>query len=165
MGTKEGIEDKTGEISDLKSAIEGLTTDIEDPETGLKAMIKADEETLQTNYESQVSETKERKEDNVAYQKDIKNLVAAQELLERATSVLKKYYEKKMKEMQEALVQTKRDDPAPPDTWEGAYEGQSKAGGTSAIEMLEFITKNTKKEEATAHSDEESAQHEYEDSM
>lgn len=58
----------------------------------------------------------------------------------------------------------KRDDPAPPQTWEDKFHGQS-AGGSSAIDMLEFILQNTKTEEKQAHEDERQAQHDYEDSM
>lgn len=53
----------------------------------------------------------------------------------------------------------------PPDTWESStVTGQSKKGG-SAIEMLTFILESTRKEEHESHSDEEGAQHAYEDSM
>lgn len=57
----------------------------------------------------QVSETGERKEENMAYQKDISNLVEAKGLLERAISVLRKYYSKisdKIKAEEVALVQS-----------------------------------------------------------
>merc|ERR1719236_76075 len=62
-----------------------------------------------------------------------------------------------------------QEEPAPPETWEdeggqGGYAGQRDAGG-EVIGMLEFIAKETKKEETEAHSDEEGAQHDYEDSM
>merc|ERR1719271_1490936 len=48
------------------------------------------------------------------------------------------------------------------------YEGQSKSaksGDNSAISMLEYILKQTKKEEEEAHAGEEKDQAEYEDSM
>jgi len=168
--TNEGITERTKEITTLEGAIQELDTAINDPTTGLKAMIKADEETLQTNYESQVEETKSRKEENQKYQKDISNLVSAQTLLKRAVEVLNKYYEKKIHEIQAELVQVggarkAHQEPAPPSTWEDSkYKGQSE-GGNSAIDMLEFILKNTETEEKQAHEDERSAQHEYEDMM
>lgn len=54
--------------------------------------------------------------------------------------------------------------PSPPDTWE-EYGGQRDAGGIDAIQMLQFIVKQVGTEEMTAHSDENSAQHDFEDSM
>merc|ERR1719223_2437960 len=62
----------------------------------------------------------------------------------------------------EKILQIK-EDPSEPESW-GNYEGQSSKGG-DAIQMLEFILEETKKEETEAHSDEETAQHNYEDSM
>lgn len=76
--TNDDIAAKTKQINTLEGEIQALVTAIEDPETGLKAMIKRDEETLQANYESQVTETSERKEENAAYQKDALRLPAGQ---------------------------------------------------------------------------------------
>jgi len=59
-----------------------------------------------------------------------------------------------------ALVQ---EDPAPPKA-ELNMEGQSKSGN-EVLDMLNFIVKNTQKEESEAHADEEKAQADYEDSM
>merc|ERR1719316_767188 len=56
-----------------------------------------------------------------------------------------------------------QEDPKPPSTWD-TYEGQSAKGG-DAVTMLKFILSETKKEETTAHTDEEKAQASYEDSM
>merc|ERR1719235_2173345 len=56
-----------------------------------------------------------------------------------------------------------QEDPKPPTTWY-TYEGQSAKGG-DAVTMLKFILSETKKEETTAHTDEEKAQASYEDSM
>merc|ERR1711953_1180104 len=56
-----------------------------------------------------------------------------------------------------------QEDPNPPQTW-GTFKGQSSKGG-DAVEMLEFILEETKKEEKVAHRDEESSQRDYEDSM
>eukprot|EP00428_Durinskia_dybowskii_P037026 CAMPEP_0170261262 /NCGR_PEP_ID=MMETSP0116_2-20130129/30511_1 /TAXON_ID=400756 /ORGANISM="Durinskia baltica, Strain CSIRO CS-38" /LENGTH=791 /DNA_ID=CAMNT_0010512325 /DNA_START=33 /DNA_END=2407 /DNA_ORIENTATION=+ len=171
--TSDDITTKANEIIRLTSDIDVLDAEINDPETGLKATIKSYEDTLQANYESQQTETKDRREENIAYQKDISNLVEAEKLLERAIVVLRKYYAKISAEIKAemSLVQSRkarnanRDDPAPPATWEDKYKGQSEAGGTDAISMLEFILTNTKKEETQAHSDEQDAQHAYEDSM
>jgi len=145
----------------LEADISKLNEEIDNPETGLKASISSLETGLAENDKSQKSETKQRSEDNQAYQKDIANLVAAEELLDKAIKVLTAYYS----QLEGAFLQKAGDGPAPPSTWkEGAYEGRS-TEGTGAIEMLTFILSETKKEEATAHDDEKSAQHDFEDSM
>merc|ERR1719161_2985699 len=159
-------EEKEAKIEDLKAKIEELVDRIDNPETGLKAMIKQTEEDLKKNHDDQVAQTSERAEENKAYQINIKNIVEAESLLHKAIKVLKAYYDQFEKEEEKELLQ---EDPAPPETWEdeegqGGYAGQRDAGG-EVIGMLEFIAKETKKEETEAHSDEEGAQHDYEDSM
>jgi len=162
---KDTLAEKKKEILSLGDQIDKLKTTISDPKTGLIQQISDTEAELVRNTESQKSETKERTEDNLAYQADVKNLVAAQSILKKATKVLKAYYDDLDEKLKagEALVQ---EDPNPPEAWkgDGAYEGQSDQGG-DVIKMLEFIMSETVKEEMTAHSDEESAQAEYEDSM
>merc|ERR1719384_2609163 len=159
---EKSLKEKKSQIESLESDIEKLVNRIEDPKTGLKVLIANDEQSLVENDESQMSETATRTEENLAYQKDIANLVEAETLLTRAVSVLKAYYSKIVKE---SLLQ-KKEDPAPPETWEeGGYKGQSAKGGTDAITMIEHILKETKAEEAAAHDDELKAQHDYEDSM
>merc|ERR1719197_697076 len=159
-------EEKEKKIEDLKAKIEELVDRIDNPETGLKAMIKQTEEDLKKNHDDQVAETASRAEENKAYQTNIKNIVVAEGLLHKAIKVLKAYYDQFEKEEEKELLQ---EDPAPPETWEdeegqGGYAGQRDAGG-EVIGMLEFIAKETNKEEKEAHSDEEEAQHAYEDSM
>jgi len=159
----EDLADKIDQIDTLNAEIEMLVTTIDDPETGLKAQIKATEKSLEENIETQKTETKERQEANLLYQEDIKNLVAAEKILKKAIKVLRKYYdalEKRIAEKEGAFLQ---EDPDAPGTW-GTYEGQSNKGG-DAIKMLEFILDETVKEETEAHSDEENSQHDYEDSM
>jgi predicted nucleic acid-binding Zn-ribbon protein len=154
---KASLKEKKGEILSLDGKIDQLNSDIDDPVKGLKAQIASTEKALEDNKNSQVTETAERQEANKAYQADVKNLVAAEDLLENAIKVLSAYYDKF-----DSLLQAK-EDPTPPETW-GKYEGQSKSGG-GAIGMLEFILKETKKEESAAHAEEEKDQAEYEDSM
>jgi len=161
--TNAGIEASNKKIGELSASITELNTTIFDPSTGLIVQIKNTEDDLEENYNSQVSETKARTEENMVYQKDIGTLVEAEALVEQAVKVLTKYYQKIMAEG--AFVQMAKDDPAPPSSWDDKYEGQSKAGGSSAIEMLEFILQNTKQEEKQAHDDELASQHSYEDSM
>jgi len=157
------LDDKVNQVDTLNEEIEELTTTIDDPETGLKAQIKQTEESHTACVNSQKSETKERTAANLLYQQDIKNLVAAEEILQKAIKALRKYYDKLEERMAGYEFIQKKEDPQAPETF-GNYEGQSSQGG-DAIEMLEFILEETKKEETEAHSDEENSQHNYEDSM
>lgn len=178
--TDKSIGDKTGELDSLQTEINTLDKAINDPVTGLLKVQAETEESLEENHDNQLFKTKQRKEENQAYQKDIANLVAAEELLQRAEKVLRDYYAKIDDKLAASLVQ--REEPstteyikqiddttsyAPPDTGMGevgSYKGQSEKGG-SAIDMLAFILKNTKAEEDQAHTDEMSGQHTYEDDM
>jgi len=163
------LTEKNTQIDTLDAEIETLKTTIDDPETGLKTQIKSTEESLIQCVQTQKTETTERVEANLMYQGDIKNLVAAEAILQKALKALKKYYDKLAEQMaaEAAFMQAGRkrmhEDPAPP----GASfntAGQSEQGN-SAIGMLEFILSSTQKEESEAHSGEENAQHAYEDSM
>jgi len=164
------LKEKKEEIVSLEEKIDKLTTSIEDPETGLKAQIQATEESLRENKEAQTTETADRLQENMAYQKDIKNLVDAESILERAIKALKAYYDD-LEAKLEAGTAFVQEDPTPPEAWkntagvaDGAYAGQSKEGN-NVIDMLEFILTETKNEEADAHQEEETAQADYEDSM
>jgi hypothetical protein len=156
-------QEKVDQIDTLNGEIETLEETIDDPETGLKAQIKEAEESLESCVTSQKTETKERTEANLLYQTDIKNLVAAEDILAKAIKALRKYYDKLEERMDGYEFVQLKEDPQAPETF-GNYEGQSSKGG-DAIQMLEFILDETKKEETEAHSDEETAQHDYEDSM
>jgi len=153
------------EIISLNSKIDKLSGAINDEKTGLKALIQETETSLETNVASQKTETAERTEDNLAYQKDVKALVGAQDILAKAIKVLKAYYDDLAQKLAngEALVQ---EDPKTGEAWkgDGDFTGQS-SKGNDVIGMLEFILKETVKEENTAHADEEQSQHDYEDSM
>merc|ERR1719207_510352 len=80
-----------------KEALEGqmveLTDEIENAETGLKKQIADEDAKLAENRKAQADETEDRGLENVAYQANVKNLVAAQEILSKATKVLKKFYD------------------------------------------------------------------------
>jgi len=157
------LAEKKSQIESLDAAIEKLIAMIEDPVTGLKALIANDEQSLVENTESQKTQTADRTEENLVYQKNIANLVEAETLLTRAVHVLKAYYSKILEGG--SLLATNKQ-PAPPETWEeGGYKGQSGKGGSDAITMIEHILKETKEEETQAHSDEMKAQHDYEDAM
>mmetsp|Transcript_109631 Transcript_109631/g.266516 ORF Transcript_109631/g.266516 Transcript_109631/m.266516 type:complete len:756 (-) Transcript_109631:54-2321(-) len=160
----QNLGEKSSQITTLSGEINTLTQAIEAPETGLKAQILADETTLQTNIESQKTETQSRKEDNVAYQASVENLVEAETLLTKAVAVLRAYYSQILGGGSFVALAS-APQPAPPPTWTGPYKGQSEHGGGDAISMLEFILQNTQQEEQQAHSAENTAQHAYEDSM
>jgi len=178
--TDKSIGDKTRELDSLQITINTLDKAMNDPEVGLLKQQADTEESLEENHDNQVFKTKQRKEENQAYQKDIANLVSAEELLQRAEKVLRDYYAKIDEKLGSSLVQrggptttqyiSQIDDTtsyAPPGTGMGevgSYKGQSEQGG-SAIDMLAFILKNTKAEEDQAHSDEMDGQHTYEDDM
>lgn len=157
------LAEKKSQIESLDAAIEKLIAMIEDPVTGLKVLIANDEQSLVENTESQKTQTADRTEENLVYQKNIANLVEAETLLTRAVHVLKAYYSKILEGG--SLLATNKQ-PAPPETWEeGGYKGQSGKGGSDAITMIEHILRETKEEETQAHSDEMKAQHDYEDAM
>jgi hypothetical protein len=154
---KKALAKQKADISRLESQVDELEKTIDDPVTGLIAQIANVEKSLLENEESQKTETADRKESNVAYQKDVKNLVAAESILDNAIGVLKAYYDKfDAAFLQQQGVSLAQEDPAPPETW-GKYKGQSKGGG-DAVTMLEFILAETQKEEAEAHAAEEKAQ-------
>lgn len=146
-------------VESLNNMIVDLGQDIE----GLKESIKTAESDINTNREAQNEETAARKEENTAYQKSIRNFDDAQTILNKAITVLKKFYESmKPAETKATLVQ--KEEPAPPEAFEDDYKGQSEKGN-DVIEMIDFILKESQEEEAEAHKDEETAQHAYEDSM
>jgi len=163
---KKLVKDKKADMLSLKESIDKLTSDINDPKKGLKAMIQETEEKLVQNREAQTTETAERLQENAAYQTDVKNLVKAESILTRAMKVLSKYYDDLAAKVEAGQVGLIQEDPTPPAAWkgDGDYSGQSDQGN-GVISMLEFIHEETVKEETTAHEDEEKSQAEYEDSM
>lgn len=166
-------EKKNGELTTanqqlltLKAQMSEIESAIKNEENGLIVTIKNTEDNLASNRDSQQEQTEMRTKDNLAYQQDIATLVEAEDLLTKAVTVLKKYYQEALKDAGSAMLQRRagsKEDPAPPETW-GAYKGQSESG-SSAISMVEFILEETKKEEQAAHSAEDEAQQSYEASM
>jgi len=163
----DSLSQKKRGILGLERGIDQLTKDIQGPKTGLKALIQETEERLVQNKASQTTQTSERTEANVAYQKDVRNLVSADGILTKALKVLKAYYDDLEKKLAngEAFVQ-KRVDSTQPEGWkgDGDYKGQSSKGG-DVMQMLEFILSETRKEETATHAEEEKSQAQYEDSM
>jgi len=154
-------ETKESKITDLKASIDELDDAINCPETGLLVEIKNTEESIKENIASKAKETAAREEEKIVYHTTVKNCVTVQDLLKKATKALKRFYD------QFDLVQEKKEEPAPPDTWEGDskdMEGQKESGG-KVIGMLEFILEETKKEEDEAHTNEEDAVKAFEERM
>jgi hypothetical protein len=159
----EELKTKNQEIVSLEESINKLDGIINEPETGLKALIAQTETALVQNTESQKTETAERTENNLAYQADVRNLVDAQGILKKAIKVLKAYYDDLEKKLAAGAAALMQEEPNAPDTW-SAYEGQ-KGQGTDVISMLDYILDESHKEETEAHSEEEKSQAAYEDSM
>eukprot|EP00747_Dinoflagellata_sp_TGD_P155892 gnl/TRDRNA2_/TRDRNA2_177625_c1_seq15.p1 gnl/TRDRNA2_/TRDRNA2_177625_c1~~gnl/TRDRNA2_/TRDRNA2_177625_c1_seq15.p1 ORF type:complete len:399 (-),score=142.26 gnl/TRDRNA2_/TRDRNA2_177625_c1_seq15:265-1404(-) len=158
------IKANTDQITTLDGEINTLEDTIGAPESGLEAMLAEAENNKATNYQNQADETKERTEDNLAYQQDIKNLVSAQDILTRAINVLEKFYTMQAKKLAEDTSFLQKSRQAPPSSWDKGYKGQS-GKGNEVLDMLKFILDETAKEEKMAHSQEEEAQGAYEDSM
>merc|ERR1712087_444530 len=163
---EKSLDDKKTEITTLEGDITDLEDKIENPKTGLKALIQQSEEDLELNQKNQADETTTRTEDNKLYQASADDATEAAVLLGRAIAALEKYYSdldtRYKKEVESGFVQ---EDPAPPDTWTAdSYTGES-VQGNKVIEMLKFVMKETEKEGEELHSDELADQHAYEDSM
>jgi len=157
----QALDDRNKEIEKLNSEIVRLNDEIHHEVTGLITQISETETNIASNREAQTTETSTRKEANVEYQKDIRHLVEAERLLNRAVAVLEAYYSKIVPADEASFAQS---EPSPPSTWDDKYAGQSTKGG-SAIEMLTFILTNNKKEETEAHKTEAQEQADYEISM
>jgi len=168
----ETISEHEGDITSLTDEIDGLDEKIDDPKTGLKQQIKDTNDDIDDNRESQVDETAARRDENIAYQKDIKTIVEAEEALQKAIDVLSEFY-KSLDDHNDAgddemLLQTKKkakEDPDAPDAgMDEDFEGQS-SKGNEVLETLKDIKDNTHDQQTRAHEDEEGAQHDFEDSM
>jgi len=167
--TNQVIKEKKAEILRLNKKIDTLDNTINAEDSGLKDQITKMEDLLTKNLASQKEETAERTEDNLAYQKDVKNLVEAADIIKQGLKVLKAYYKKMEENVDDGMgnneisAESAKIAPDAPST-PGDYDGQS-SGGNKAINMLEFIHKETVKEEMEAHDHEKTEQHAFEDSM
>jgi len=157
---------KKSQMQTLNEAIDKLEETMDDPKTGVKQQISETEISLLENKKAQTDQAKTRKGESAAYHGDARDLSNAEDILGKAMAVLTKYYkalDKKMKE-KKAFIQEKQSKlQAPPKTYD-AYEGQSKSGG-EAMQMLEFIMGETKKEHQKADMDEKTASKAFADSM
>jgi len=156
------LEQAKEEIESLTTEIDDLVTLIESPETGLRKQIADTQTSLAENQKSQEFNTAERKKENAAFKDDVGHLTEAEKIVTNAISVLTKYYDTILKDG--SFFLQRREEPAPPETWSGEYTGQSEKG-SSAIDLLKDILKNTKEEHATAITDEETAQADYDAEM
>eukprot|EP00933_Yihiella_yeosuensis_P005814 TRINITY_DN1103_c0_g2_i1.p1 TRINITY_DN1103_c0_g2~~TRINITY_DN1103_c0_g2_i1.p1 ORF type:complete len:681 (+),score=233.75 TRINITY_DN1103_c0_g2_i1:86-2128(+) len=145
----------TTSIDELAAAISEMTT-----------TIATKTEELANNDEEQISQTQLRKKENLEYQQNIAVLVQTEDLIARATKILKDYYDSIAKP---SFMQIDSEKPmsyehAAPKTNDGTYNGQN-AMGANVIKLLDDIMADTKAEETTAHKDEQGAQISFEDSM
>jgi len=159
---------KKATIVDLTDSLERLKDDIEAPETGLRSQVESTEKSLDDNFQNQKASTAQRTKENLAYQRDVADLVKAEELITSAMRVLKQFYGMvdDTATTEEASPNKMADDSTAPSTWEAekGYKGQS-TQGKSVLTMMEFILGETQKEEQQAHADEEEAQASFEDTM
>lgn len=86
---KQSKEEYEAEIESLEGKIDQLKVDIEQYNTDLNAANAS----LIENKKNQAEETETRKQENADYLEDVKHLKAAQELLQDALNVLKKFYD------------------------------------------------------------------------
>merc|ERR1719217_1921798 len=87
------LEDKTTNKESLEGKVVELTDTIENAETGLKKQLADENTKLAENRKDQADEIEDRGLENAAYQANIVNLVKAEETLDKALKVLKKFYD------------------------------------------------------------------------
>merc|ERR1719262_1383633 len=88
----EMLANKIDNIDRLSGEIDDLTDQIENPETGLKAVLAEGQTNLANTKKSQAEETADRQAENAEYQKNIANLVEAEKIIAKAHKVLEKFY-------------------------------------------------------------------------
>lgn len=150
------------EIGDLEEAIGKKNTELNKPVEGDLAVVTKYRTDLAANKQAQADQTQMRKEENVAYQQNIKNLGVADTMLTGAISVLTKFYGTITPG---SFVQLHGGHKSAPETWSGDFAGQSDDAENGAITMLRNIKKATEAEEHEAHAEEAKAQALFEDAM
>merc|ERR1719409_1643771 len=85
--------DKQGMMDSLDEKKSELVDIIDNEETGLKALLAAENADLADNQKDQADETEDRAAENAAYQKNVHNLVEAENIIAKATKVLTKFYD------------------------------------------------------------------------
>merc|ERR1719502_967586 len=130
---REENNDKNSNLEDLALSLEGdiddLKNDIGHEETGTKAQMARLEESLEQNHKAYLQNEKDRDEDYHHWIEDEKNLKQAIKIITKAKAVMTTYYEKITPQaafLQSHKVGQKHMDA--PETWTGAYQGQSSSG-------------------------------------
>jgi len=160
---EENLQGKKDDIETLETEISELDETINHPTTGLKVTIATKEEELDENTKAMKEATDQRRTDNLDYQAAVANTSEARELLAKAIALIESYYATAYQEAT-GLLQTHKEDPAPPDTWEDGKIG-TEAKGNEAVDMLKNLLSSTETEEAGLHETEQKAQSDYEDDM
>lgn len=159
--SKESKTEKETQIGNFKAALLELKGTLTGPVDGLEATLSKAEEDLKENEEDQEKETADRKKENKEYQKNIANLQNAQGLVDKALSVLKKFYAKVA--LTQVKNQASEQATEDPEYDEGDFKGQ--ASGGKVQELLKAVLDDTAKEEADAHKAEQDAQIDFEDRL
>merc|ERR1719421_532983 len=81
------------EIDNLEQGLDKLHEAINKHETGLKDQEALLEEAMQQNVKNQEESTSVRQQENMIYQKNVKELAIQAELIEKAKHVLQKFYD------------------------------------------------------------------------
>merc|ERR1719440_136834 len=90
---EKALAETNDEIDNLEQGLDKLHEAINKHETGLKDQEALIEEAMQQNVRNQEESTSNRRQENMMYQKNVKELAMQAELIERAIHVLKKFYD------------------------------------------------------------------------
>mmetsp|Transcript_21490 Transcript_21490/g.52241 ORF Transcript_21490/g.52241 Transcript_21490/m.52241 type:complete len:792 (+) Transcript_21490:77-2452(+) len=163
LDTKNGeIDDLNDQKGKLKGDIEKLQTVIDDTNTDIHQF-----------KEAMANEKESRKTDHQDYNKEMKELTAASDLIDKAIKILDKFFSKVGTTTEApALLQSKagghraREDPAPPQTFGDAkdFAGQSEEG-KAVLKLLADIKAENDLEALKETDEEEDAQVEFEKFM
>jgi len=146
-------ERQTAEKTYFKEDLEQKVEDLQSLIQSNKDVIAQRKQEIDLMHIEMKKATANREAENKVFQMTVADARATQEILAKALKRLKAFYEKK------ALLQLRQNqDPMP-----GGFGEYKKAGGaTGALGLLEMIIKESKSEEASALSDEQESQKDYE---
>merc|ERR1719327_407720 len=168
------LKDIRNTIDNLKDNLDRVEESVMKPETGLSAQKASLEEALIQNTAHQKAEISMRNEDKSQYHKNVEQMTKAEVLLKKAVQILTKFYSslddksgvaEANRKFEAAFLQRKV--LQSPSTWEGAYDGQSQAAtaGHGAIAMLQYILTDIGEQLKWVQSEEQEAQHYFEETM
>lgn len=168
-GEQKKLKEIRNTIDKLEVGLDELRDTVDKPQTGLKAQEASLEQAMATNTENQKKAADMRHDDKLQHQKSVEQLTKTEALLGKAITVLKKFYSslhKKSGLVAAAALQQKAR-PKPPETWDSAYDGQSNSatGEKGAVEMIEYIRKETDEQITQAQKEEGEAQADFEGNM